>query len=595
MEKSQHITSMKAFRFLSSNLVNSGMQVLNIIDPDRFPMEEDEFNDAGKMRPVNGFPPMRRRDMEPKSMTEAQVIKTVKYLDFLSEYLHLNRVQTAALVAIASKQIDNDNCSDVDDICRFFCIGAIEGMPFKKILESMESAGYLKMYNKRFHGCGYSCQDGIIDCIVNNEEFTAPDNNCFTRYNFCTKVNMYIDSCNDESITPQKLFRFVENLEEQYQSMEYVKKVQGMLEDVVDRVVFYDMCYDISTSLKSSLNIEGITSTLFSSMSQRFRYADKLRKENTDLSKAGLVEVKPSNMANDCNLVLSEYGKSVFFEDDFDLICSVSKNDPSIISPSSIKDVKLFYDDEFNKKASSFRNAMTEENLVMLQNRLSERSLPTGVAAIFYGAPGTGKTELVKQIAKETGRSIMHVDISQTKSCWVGDSEKRVKDIFVRYRRLCKQEKLKPILLFNEADAIFTKRMDASSSNNSSVVQMLNAMQNIILEEMETLDGILIATTNLQASLDDAFSRRFLYKLEFNKPSTEAKVSIWKSKMPDLSDTDARTLAIRYDLSGGEIDNVVRKSLVEEVVSGDKADFNTLCQFCEMEKFANTGRKRVGF
>lgn len=59
------------------------------------------------------------------------------------------------------------------------------------------------------------------------------------------------------------------------------------------------------------------------------------------------------------------------------------------------------------------------------------------------------------QWARETGRDIIHVDISTSKSMWYGESEKIVKDIFNRYRKLCKRSKLKPILLFNEADAIF--------------------------------------------------------------------------------------------------------------------------------------------
>ena len=223
---------------------------------------------------------------------------------------------------------------------------------------------------------------------------------------------------------------------------------------------------------------------------------------------------------------------------------------------------------------------------------IKENNLPNGIAVLLYGEPGTGKTESVMQIAKATGRSIMHVDISATKTCWFGESEKLIKKVFTDYRKLCKKCKVKPILLFNEADAIFSKRKDVNSGN---VAQTENAIQNIILEEMENLDGILIATTNLADNLDGAFERRFLFKIRFDKPTTEAKTNIWMSKLPSLSLEDAQTLASSYEFSGGQIDNVVRKALMQEVIKGDKPTINSLVELCSEEKITKNNFKRIGF
>lgn len=96
-------------------------------------------------------------------------------------------------------------------------------------------------------------------------------------------------------------------------------------------------------------------------------------------------------------------------------------------------------------------------------------------------------------IAKSTGRSVYHVDIAASKTCWFGESEKLFKQIFTDYRKMCEKEEKKPILLFNEADALFSKRKDV---NSGSCAQTENALQNILLEEMEALDGILIANSN---------------------------------------------------------------------------------------------------
>ena len=90
------------------------------------------------------------------------------------------------------------------------------------------------------------------------------------------------------------------------------------------------------------------------------------------------------------------------------------------------------------------------------------------------------------------------------------------------------------------ADAIIGKRKDAKTS---SIDQTENAIQNILLQEMENLDGIMIATTNLTQNLDRAFERRFLYKIEFDKPDIDAKVGIWNTMMPALTEEETIILA----------------------------------------------------
>ena len=139
--------------------------------------------------------------------------------------------------------------------------------------------------------------------------------------------------------------------------------------------------------------------------------------------------------------------------------------------------------------------------------------------------PGTGKTESVLQIAKKTGRDVLVINVEDVKSKWVGDSEKNIKEVFNRYRRLVNTntDGNIPILLFNEADAILGIRKKGA---DNAVDKMENSMQNIILQEMENLDGIFIATTNLTENLDAAFERRFLYKINFTRPDKEARRAI---------------------------------------------------------------------
>ena len=217
----------------------------------------------------------------------------------------------------------------------------------------------------------------------------------------------------------------------------------------------------------------------------------------------------------------------------------------------TIKEKPLFYNETEQQQIERLTSLLSVDNFPNIQKRLEEEGMRKGFACLFYGGPGTGKTETVLQIARQTGRNLMQVDIAGMRDKFVGESEKNIKAVFQRYRELCRNSEVKPILFFNEADGIFGKR-STFGGNNPSVEKMDNAMQNIILQEIEDLEGILIATTNLTNNLDSAFERRFIFKIEFHKPDTKVKSLIWRSMLKDLSDEDARQLATNFDFSDRE-------------------------------------------
>ena len=151
-----------------------------------------------------------------------------------------------------------------------------------------------------------------------------------------------------------------------------------------------------------------------------------------------------------------------------------------------------------------------------------------------------------------------------------------------------------PILLFNEADAIIGKRKNGAES---SVDKMENSIQNIILQEMETLDGIMIATTNLEENFDSAFERRFLYKIKFDKPDAAVRQKIWQQMIPELTDNDAKQLASTFDFSGGQIENIARKHSINMVLYGEQANLlDTLMEYAAAEKISSKRIcNRIGF
>jgi len=259
-----------------------------------------------------------------------------------------------------------------------------------------------------------------------------------------------------------------------------------------------------------------------------------------------------------------------------------------LMSHSAIKEKPLYYNDSEQQQIDRLMSLLSVERFPAIQQNLAEQGMRKGFACLFYGGPGTGKTETVLQIARQTGRDLMQVDIAGMRDKYVGETEKNIKAVFTNYRDMCRNAEVVPILFFNEADGIFGKRIE---NVGHSVNQMENAMQNIILQEMENLDGILIATTNLTCNLDSAFERRFLYKIEFHKPSIEVKVKIWRSMLKDISEDDARQLAAHYDFSGGQIENIARKRTVESMLAGRHVTLEEIEDCCRMEVINSTGNK----
>ena len=399
------------------------------------------------------------------------------------------------------------------------------------------------------------------------------------KFEFVKAVSELIDERNKNNYKLCKLERMVCDLESDNKSLPLVKATKKIMKNISDRIFFYEMCDD---SLHGRTCLETTLDDIFDKQQRILEESIRWRNEEHPLQTLGLAELGEENFFGNTKVELTDEGRELFLQKDAEKFKRKEKTN-DVLDVERIKAKNLFFSPALRKQVDFLSDSIQPEAFENLQNRLKEKSLPTGVAAIFYGTPGTGKTETVYQLAKASGRDVMQVDISEMKTCWYGESQKLVKGVFKKYERLCQKSKKAPILLFNEADAIFGKRMEHTSS---SVDQTENAIQNIILEQMEKQQGILIATTNLEGNLDAAFERRFLFKIKFEKPGMEAKRLIWQDKLPLLAEQDADTLATEFDFSGGEIDNIVRKATMNEVLTGNGYSLDYIRELCLQERLS---------
>ncbi len=416
---------------------------------------------------------------------------------------------------------------------------------------------------------------------------------CEDRYEFISKIEEFpvVEPRYGQrfvsSNTKKDAIKNIQAIENANHNISAVKNSINKIKNIEDRLLFYKLC---ASTINSEVFRVKDLKDLFPT-GQITSLKKDLKEKHHFLQKSGLIELKELNYIDFSEIVLTEKGKKLFFEEDAEMYGEVIST-KGMLESEKIPEKNLYFEPTLEEQLKILRESLMEKNYRAMCERLKEKNMPSGVAVLFYGHPGTGKTESVMQIARETGRSVVHVDISSTKTCWFGESEKLIKAVFDDYRKLCEKRKIKPILLFNEADAIFSKRKDP---NSGSCAQTENAIQNIILEEIERLDGILIATTNMAENLDCAFERRFLFKVHFDKPSTKSKIAIWMDKMPSLSEDEAMQLASIYDFSGGEIDNIVRKVTMEEVIRGINPDLERLKIICGEEKSLTKGSSSIGF
>jgi ATP-dependent 26S proteasome regulatory subunit len=177
-----------------------------------------------------------------------------------------------------------------------------------------------------------------------------------------------------------------------------------------------------------------------------------------------------------------------------------------------------------------------------------------GVAALFHGPPGTGKTMVASLIARELGQDLYQVDLSRMVSKWIGETEKNLAKVFDA------AEGANVMLLFDEADALFSKRTEVSSSNDRHA----NAEINYLLQRVERFEGVCILTTNFERSIDAAFKRRLAFRIEFPMPDATERTELWRRMMPSAAnvagDVDYASLAKSYELAGGNIRNALLRA-----------------------------------
>lgn len=530
------------------------------------------------------------------SSLDAYISSEHPELGFACDTLNITPIQACLFAIILEKS--GDDLASTKDLMSTLSISKIRILGLKKEFDELTKKKLIVARTRRSGSVGYRVSQSVVTAIQDNVPIEPEQlSGLSTRAIFSKLHSIFADVAGGNSTSGIALQEICDimnsNSENPFVQTCTEHGLQNLNDSDETLLMFYMLHRNVSFG-DNDFSVDEFKKVLDDPFGFNDNLYDLICNGESNLQKRGLMEFKCENgLENREGLQVPE---SVLNEILADLGGVASKPKAAIpkdelVAHSAIKSKMMFYNDEEGEQVARLTELLMPEKFAQIQERLKQKGYRPGVCALFYGAPGVGKTETVMQIAKATGRDIFMVDMA-IKSKWIGESEKNLKQLFKTYRTLVRESDVAPILLFNEADAIFGKRVTEETVSE----KLNNTLQNILLQEMESLEGILIATTNMTESFDKAFERRFLYKVLFKTPSVGVKAKIWKSMVEDITERDAERLASEYSFTGGQIENITRKLDVDYILSGSAPDMDKILDLCKSESIQNEKQKqKIGF
>lgn len=575
--------------------------IVEEFDEDIFDIEDnedietaDDSDDTGNLTIISALDFVQRHARKSK-LSKDFWAQCEKHFDYLVGRLGLNKNQIL-IIAILCETGSNMSWRS---LAEFLNVSRLQAMTFTEDVDD------LKRKRMVFPGTAFERHgrfDGIrlapktIMAFRHDRPFEPENLRGLSEQMFVDRlVKYFLRECNDNDIMVEDKHMWLMSFVEDNKHLPLCTKVLELHEDY-SRIVLLGVVMDhalYGDTGTAGLNIDSMEDW-FDPGFDFDNMADSLRRGSHELFHAKLIEHGcDDGMVDTDRFVLTAYASASLLANYVPKKRNNGKaSDRDLIAVSNIKNKLMFYNNSEQTQIDRLRTLLSPEGLEKVQTRLAEVGMRKGITCLFYGAPGTGKTETVYQLARATGRDVMQISIAGIRDKFVGESEKNIKGVFTRYKLLCESNSTMPILFINEADALINSRIERTQS---SVEKMDNAIQNILLQEMESFDGILIATTNLTGTIDKAFDRRFLFKVEFDKPGIEIKKQIWHSMMPELPEDACQSLANEFDFFGGQIENIARKSKIEYILSGREISLEVVRGFCHQEYLNRSARPRMGF
>jgi ATPases of the AAA+ class len=518
--------------------------------------------------------------------------KASRYIKYVSEKLELTKEQSVMMALF----IDNseDSSITISDFGKYVGCSTTRLIRYMNDIDVLEKREMVRCCRDR-RGISYRVPLEVIESFKHNDKYVPADCSGLTCNQLFGMLEDIFDMRHDDELSFEMMCEKINHLLNSNKHLLFVQKLKSYNFDEDEELLLILFSHLFVNNSDDNIGYHDLEFA-YGREERRFfkRIKGNLSEGDHPLLEAKMIEYNNDNgFVNRESFKMTQQAKRELFTELN--LSSMNENNlkGGVLKVEDIVEKKLYYDGPIQSRITELGQLLDDNQYKAIRSRLKESGFRCGFTCLFYGEPGTGKTETVLQLAHQTGRDIIQVNISEIKSMWVGESEKNIKQLFDSYRKKVEEFKITPILLFNEADAIINKRNEGAER---AVDKMENSIQNIILQEMENLDGILIATTNLAGNMDKAFERRFLYKIKFEKPTLEARMNIWHTMIPALDENVTRALASKYDFSGGQIENIARHYAINNILHGQANNIlDTLTTFCDNERLETKATRKIGF
>ncbi len=516
-------------------------------------------------------------------------------VEAIGAFLGIGNTQAILFSVIAD--LSMQRTVTLDAMAKHIECSVLKLVSLMKEAEVLERKGYIKKSLRRrsrrpsYNDMGFTVPAYVIEALLREDQSQLEAATRYDLPSFLKQVSDIIDERHENTLSTALVCEEVEFLISANSNLPFVFSVDTALKGIISKCTIFAFSY---VRLKGQINVdfESFANALFDDLGEQLEYCQEVASGRHELITKGFLKLVASEFDGDKAATLSHKTAKELFRS-YPALLKPEDQSQGLIRWRSVKAKRLWFSDELQQQLGLLEEVLHTSRFRSYRRELKRNGLSSGITAIFSGSPGTGKTEMAYQLARLTRRNIMMVDLSQAKSKWFGESEKRVRQIFDDYATLLKNSVTEPILFINEADGLLTRRIDLGVRGTSSD-HAINTIQNVLLQALENFEGILIATTNLTGNLDNAFERRFSFRIDFPKPDKQVRGKIWKDKLPELSEEEAALLGERFDIAGGEIDNQVRQVLLRKVLRRDGTVFQSLLENCRKAK-GFVGIKKVGY
>ena len=519
--------------------------------------------------------------------------KASRYIKYVSDKLDLTKEQSVMLALFINRSDDSSiRISELSEDVKCSTIHILRYMNDIDVLEKREFLRCCRDLNSYRKSISYRVPFDVIEAMKRDEKYVPRKCTGLTCQELFGELEDIFYLRKENELTYEAMAQKINTLFDDNKQLQFVQLANTYYEDD-DKMLLALFCHLCVNNGDDNIGFHDLD-FLYDNKRDWIRVKTRLNNGDHFLIDGEIIEYNNDNgMVDRESFRVTQKFKDEALSEVVLHTSNRDKNSSDYIHSDKIAEKQLFYGESIQNQIDELGGLLDEGHYQEITSRMKKAGFRCGFTCLFYGAPGTGKTETVLQLARQTGRDILQVDVSKIKSCWVGESEKNIKSLFDTYKDKVKKSEKAPILLFNEADAIINKRQEGAER---SVDKMENSIQNIILQEMENLDGIMIATTNLAQNMDKAFERRFLYKIKFEKPTLEARMHIWHELIPTLSEDDTMTLAEKYEFSGGQIENIARHNAIKGILYGDQGNtLESLITYCDSERLETKQTRKIGF